>query len=215
MFVAVPPLGADYQWETLRLCGIRRERVVQLATMQGLRARRLLLPNDRVIVPHPAHKAAGWATDFLRSTLGYGVFLAGQDGPPRRRKLYVSRRDAPGRRVLNEAALVARLALFGYEPILLTGMPIARQIAAFAGASHIVSLHGAGLTNVVFADPSTTLVEIFPSTYGMASFYVLAGSLGMTYASYVTDQVTPGARDQLDDVTVDVDDFIGRGRHLL
>ena len=215
VYVAVPPLNADYQWETLRLCGIPRERVVQLGTMQGLHARKLLVPNDLTVPPHPGHKAAPWLTDYLRATLGYGTFLAGIDGAPRRRKLYVSRGDAPARRVLNETELIARLALLGYEPVSLTDMPIARQIATFAGASHIVALHGAGLANIVFSDTSTTLVEIFPSTYGMASYYVLSAGLGMTYASYISDRITAGERPQLDDVTVDVDDFMARWRHLL
>ena len=215
LFVAVPPLGADYQWETLALCGIPRERVVQLGTMQGLQARRLLVPGDLPAPQHPAAKAAAWALDYLRATLGYGAFLAGIDGAPRRRKLYVSRNDAPGRRVLNEADLLTRLAPLGYEPVSLTGMPMLRQIALFAGASHVVALHGAGLTNIVFADPSAMLLELFPSSYGMASYYVLAAGLGVAYASYVCDRVTPGERDQLDDITVDIEDFMMRARHLL
>ena len=161
-FVIVPPLGADYQWDTLALCGFSRERVVQLDAFQGVRAKHLLVPSDLPVPPHPGHKAAAWVTDYLRGTLGYGVFLAGLDGPPRRRKLYVSRGDAGGRRVLNEADLLARLALLGYEPVTPGEMSAARQIAAFACASHIVALHGAALANVVFADPSATLVEIFP-----------------------------------------------------
>jgi capsular polysaccharide biosynthesis protein len=214
-FVVVPPLGAEYQWETLALCGVPRERVVQLATMRGLRARRLLLPSDLREMPHPGHGAAPWVTNYLRATLGYGAFLGGLDGPPRRRKLYVSRDDAARRRVLNEAELLTALALLGYEPVSLAGLPVARQIALFACASHIVGLHGAGLANIVFADHATTLVEIFPATYGMPSFYVLAAGMGMTYASYISDRVSAGERAQLDDISVDVPDFLAKCRHLL
>jgi len=214
-FAVVPPLDADYQWQTLALCGFSRERVVQLDVMQGLRAKRLLVPSDLTVPPHPGHKAAAWVTDYLRGTLGYGAFLAGLDGPPRRRKLYVSRGDATGRRVLNEAELEAALALLGYEPVSLSGLPAPRQIALFAGASHIVALHGAGLANIVFADPAATLVEIFPASYGTAAYYVLAAGLGMTYASYISDRITPGLRPQLDDISVDVPDFLARCRHLL
>lgn len=214
-FVVVPPLGAEYQWETLALCGFPRQRVIQLDVMRGLRAKRLLVPNDLAVPPHPAHKAAPWVNDYLRGTLGYGAFLAGLNGPPRRHKLYVSRGDAGGRRVLNEAELTARLAMLGYESVSLAGMPAARQIATFACASHIVALHGAGLANIVFADPSATLVEIFPESYGTAAYYVLAAGLGMTYASYISTAIAQGERAQLDDISVDIDDFIARCRHLL
>ncbi len=214
-FVVVPPLGDDYQWDTLRLAGFPRERVIQLEAMTGLRARRLLVPSDLTFIPHPGHKAAPWLTDYLRATLGYGVFLDGIAGLPSRKKLYVSRGDAAGRRVLNEAAVVAALAPLGYEAVTMAGMPTARQLSTFACASHIVAPHGAGLANIVFADRGTTLVEIFPSTYGTAAYYVLAAGLGMTYASYISDRITPGSQAQLDDITVDIPDFLVRCRHLL
>jgi capsular polysaccharide biosynthesis protein len=214
-FVVVPPLGADYPWETLAVAGFPRERVIQLGVMQGLRARRLLVPSDLAVIPHPGHKAAPWLTDYLRGTLGYGAFLNGIDGPPFRQKIYVSRGDAAGRRVLNEAELIAALAPLGYEPVTMAGMPVARQIAMFACASHIVAPHGAGLANIVFADRAATLVEIFPRTYGTAAYYVLAAGLGMTYASYISDAITPGSRAQLDDISVDIQDFLERCRGLL
>lgn len=214
-FVVVPPLDAAYQWDTLRLAGFPRERVIQLDAMTGLRARRLLVPSDLTTIPHPGHKAAPWLTDYLRGTLGYGVFLDGIDGAPFRKKLYVSRGDAAGRRVLNEADLIAALEPLGYEHVRMTGLPVARQIAAFACASHIVAPHGAGLANIVFADRTTTLVEIFPSTYGTAAYYVLAAGLGMTYASYICEQIVAGSRAQLDDMKVDIADFLARCRGLL
>ena len=214
-FVVVPPLNADYQWETLRLCGFPRERVVQLGTMQGLQARRLLVPSDLTVIPHPGHKAAPWLTDYLRAALGFGAFLHGLDGPLHRRKLYISRGDAAGRRVLNEVDLLARLAPLGYEPVALAEMPILRQIATFACASHIVAPHGAGLANIVFADAASTLVEIFPASYGTAAYYVLSAGLGMTYASYISHDIAAGSRSQLDDLSVDIEDFFARCRHLL
>jgi capsular polysaccharide biosynthesis protein len=215
VFVAVPYLPAWYPWAALRLAGFPPERVIQLDMMQALRARRLLVPNDLRVPPHPGHKAAPWVLDFLRGSIGYCAFLDGIDAPARRKKLYISRGDSSGRRVLNEAAMIAALAPYGYQPVTLGGMSLAQQIAAFSCASHIVAPHGAGLANIAFADRSTTLVELFPATYGTAAYYVLAAGLGMTYASYVAAQISPGSRSQLDDFSVDIPDFLARCRHLL
>lgn len=214
-FVVVPPLQSQYQWDTLALCGFPPARVIQLGTMQALRARCLLVPSDLNMIPHPGHKAAPWLLAYLRATLGFGGFLAGLQGPPRREKLYVSRGDAAGRRVLNEDALVTALALRGYRRVSMADLPVAKQIAAFASASHIVAPHGAALANVVFCDPSTTLVEMFPASYGTAAYYVLAAGLGLTYASYISHTIKPGSRTQLDDITLDVDDFLARCGALL
>ncbi len=214
-FVVVPPLHAAYQWELLRLAGVSEERVIQLHPMQAAWARRLLAPSDVRTLPHPGHKAAPWLTDYIRGTLGFGALLENNHGSPVRRKYYVSRGDAAGRRVVNEAALIASLVPLGYQAVTLVEMPMTQQIATFAFASHIVGPHGAGLANIVFAHRTTTLVEIFPSTYGTAAYYVLAAGLGMTYASYISTSVLPASRTQLDDMYIDIADFLARCRHLL
>ena len=39
---------------------------------------------------------------------------------------------------------------------------LAEQIEAFRNARIVLSPHGAGLTNILFCRPNTTLIEIFP-----------------------------------------------------
>jgi capsular polysaccharide biosynthesis protein len=209
-FVAVPPLDAAYQWDTLRLCGFPPERVVQLRPWQAVRARHLLAPSDLQAIPHPGHKAAPWLLTWLRATLGYGALVERGAGPLPRGKLYVSRGSAPGRRVVNEDALRAVLEKHGYRSIDPNGMPIVDQIAAFAGATHIVAPHGAALASVAFGQPSGSLLELFPPSYGTAAYYVLSAGLGASYASYIAHDIVPGARSQLDDLIVDIPDFLAR-----
>ena len=215
-YVAVPPLDAQYQWDTLRLCGFEANRVIQMQPWQAVRARHVLAVSDLQAIPHPGHKAAPWLLQWLRATLGYGSFLDRQSGPSPQRKLYVSRATAQGRRVLNEAALLEALAPFGYCAIDPAGMSIGEQIAAFAGASHIVAPHGAALASVVFAPAHASLLEMFPASYGTAAYYVLAAGLGLDYASYVSAEVAAqGDRAQLDDFSVDIGDFMTRCAALL
>jgi capsular polysaccharide biosynthesis protein len=214
-YVVVPPLNAHYQWETLRLCGFPPPRVIQLGNFQAVRARQLLVPSDLHDIPHPGHKAAPWLLNYLRATLGFGAFMAGLNGPQRRGKVYISRDDTVGRRVVNEDALKVVLARAGYQTVRLSHMSAAHQIAAFATASHIVAPHGAGLANIVFAAPGTALIEMFPATYGTPAFYVLAAGSGVSYASYIVAEVVAGSRTQIDDMVVDVDDFVARCGALL
>lgn len=69
--------------------------------------------------------------------------------------IYVSRADAPNRRILNEAALVASLnqQFFGgrLRIVTLRGMALADQVRTFAKASLIIGPMGQGMTNVLFA----------------------------------------------------------------
>lgn len=63
-----------------------------------------------------------------RARRGPGAICAGLFGPPdgvaTGRRLYICRNDAPGQRVLNEAELVAALALRGFEGVALDGMSV-------------------------------------------------------------------------------------------
>lgn len=214
-YVAVPRLNAAYQWDTLKLCGFDPGRVIELRPWQAVRARTLLTPDDLATRPHPGHKAAAWVLNFLRGTIGYGAYLSGAHSPQRRQKLFVSRGKGVGRRVVNEDALEAALRDLRYHRMEAEGLTIAQQIARFAAASHVVAPHGAGLANIVFAAPDTTLVEMFAASYGTAAYYVLSAGLGMTYASYVSQRVVAGSRPQIDDFEVDVDDFLDRCGALL
>jgi capsular polysaccharide biosynthesis protein len=207
VYVVTMPMTTDFQRETLRICGFDEDRIIELDSFQAVRARELMVPSDLHDTPHPAHKGAAWAYSYLRGTIGWRSAPTSTAAAPPARKLYISRADAEGRRILNEDALFAVLSRAGYTRITLSGMTVSEQIAAFAGASHVVAPHGAGLANFAFAAPGAQLVEIFPRTYGTAAFYVLAAAQENPYASYVGEVVAPGHNSQYDDVTVDVDDF--------
>lgn len=200
--VVISERDVPFRRETLRACGIGEDRIVALPDFAAIRAERLLVPGDCRAMPHPAYKAAFWALDFLRSRIGMAATR-----PAGASRLYVSRDDASGRRVLNEDTLMRLLSPLGYHRVTLAGRSVAEQVALFAAASHVVGLHGAGLTNVVFCPSGGRLLEILPASYGMPSYYLLATGGGMEYASYLAHDVRPGSRDQVDDVALDIGDF--------
>jgi capsular polysaccharide biosynthesis protein len=208
--IAVGTLEQPYQRETLRLCGIDDARVVELAPWQAVRARAVLATSDIPAPPHPAFKGAAWALRFLRTHLGADAVRAQPYAAGEGARLFVSRGDAQGRRILNEPDLLALLAARGYRAVTLAKMTVREQAKLFASASHIVAAHGAGLANLAFATRGATVLELFPSTYGTPAYRLLAARAGLTYASYVTDRIASGSRTQLDDMEIDVADFAAR-----
>ena len=92
----------------------------------------------------------------------------------------------------------------GYERVTLAGRSVAEQVALFAGATHVVGPHGAGLANVVFCPPGARLLEILPASYGTPAFYCSRPVVGVDYAAYVARDVRRGSRDQVDDVVIDL-----------
>jgi hypothetical protein len=115
-----------------------------------------------------------WAVEWLRSTFAPAAARA-----PFRR-LYVSRADAPSRRVENESEVTAMLAGHGFEVFKAEGMPFAEQLRAFSEASVIVGPHGAGLVNS-FAARDATLVELMEPRYLNGCYYALADAAGHDY----------------------------------
>jgi capsular polysaccharide biosynthesis protein/SAM-dependent methyltransferase len=212
LFVATGRIGADFQRESLRLCGIDMERVIPLENFAAVRARQIIVPSDIARIVHPGSKAAPWVLDYLRATLGFGAL---GEAAPRRdaaHKIYISRRDAGSRRIVNEAELSARLAKAGYREVLLSEMPLAEQIATFASASRVVAVHGAGLIHFAFTPPGARLLEILPKSYAIPTLYMLAAGMGREYLSYVAERVVAAADPAFDDIEIDVDDFEARCR---
>jgi capsular polysaccharide biosynthesis protein len=75
--------------------------------------------------------------------------------------LYVQRTAT--RTLENEAELLAHLQRQeDWEVVRLEEHSVLEQAAMFYHARQIVSVHGAGLTNLVFAQPNARVVEIFP-----------------------------------------------------
>ncbi len=204
-YVLTSPLRSAFQLETLAACGVSPDRVVPVEPWTGVKARELILPPNISDVRHPACKGAAWAVDFLRGAFSRGAGAASRAEGSQR--LYLSRADAPGRRIVNEGDLEALLSRYGYGSVTLSGRTVADQAALFRSASHVIGMHGAGFTNIVFSNPGACLVEIFADTYGTLAFWVLAATTGKPYFTYVADRVVPGPRTQLDDVEIDLAAF--------
>lgn len=67
------------------------------------------------------------------------------------RKLYVTRRNAKVRRLINEEEVADYLRERGFEVVALEERPLREQVQLFAEASLVVAQHGAGLVNLLFS----------------------------------------------------------------
>lgn len=117
-----------------------------------------------------------WMCNALRSELGKGL---GQRAGAR--KIYVSRKDASRRRMINEADMTERLKMLGFEIHQLEGMTIAEQQALFGSARVVVAEHGAALTNIVWCPANAAVVDIHPTVPAMPCFKILAELRGVRY----------------------------------
>jgi hypothetical protein len=165
--------------DSLRALGIRPEQVLDLRTHRHLVA-------DRLLVTSPVRGAGThtpqWACDFLRHELRTAA--APQTFSP---YVYLSRRDAPARHVLNEPDVEALLRPYGFETHVLSDYSFEQQLALFAGARAVVAPTGAGLANLVFAPAGTPVVELFPKHFTVVEYPELCYRLGLRHRYLVAD----------------------------
>jgi hypothetical protein len=78
------------------------------------------------------------------------------------KRLYVSRKKALRRKIINELELVDFVKSKGFEEICFEDYSIIEQVFLMQNAECLISMHGAGLTNVLFMNPESSVLEITP-----------------------------------------------------
>jgi hypothetical protein len=118
-----------------------------------------------------------WAVDWLRRRIGLPKPAV------RRRRIYLRREKAGCRRVANEAELLPILEKYKFEFHETQGLSLTEQMKLFSGADCVVSIHGAGLANLLFSQPGVNVVEFMSPLpqYANSCYYSLCAAAGHTY----------------------------------
>lgn len=165
---------SPYHWASLELAGIPRERVTLIDA--GYHT------VDRVYFPEmlaPWGSISPHAVSWLRTHL-----LKKAELSPRGtgRRIYVSRRDANQRRVVNEEEIINYVSNLGFEVVCPGEMSLADQIALFSSVDTVIAPHGAGSTNMVFAPTGATLIEFFGDNYVNGCYWALTNICSQRHA---------------------------------
>jgi hypothetical protein len=178
----------DYQTGFLELLGIAKDRLIPVPRGIVVHCRRLHVPT--ILRMHP--QIAGgvrWLREQVRSHMA-----APEDAND---LLYVARRDARWRHVLNEEEIIGALTARGARCIDAGRLPVGEQIVAFSRARTIVTAHGAGLANQIFAPDDAGIVEIGSTrVVEMGDFRHIAIKLGQRIETVRSDDFGPCAPGQ-------------------
>jgi capsular polysaccharide biosynthesis protein len=94
--------------------------------------------------------------------------MAGKSQFPRR--IFISRRKAGTRTVVNEKDVIEFLSKFNFKPVCLEELEAWQQVHMIANADFIVAPHGAGLANLIYAD-NAVILEFFPKIKKLTTLY--------------------------------------------
>ena len=120
-------------------------------------------------------------------------------------KIFISRRKTFGRQVINEDDVIEALSAFGFVSYTLEEMSFTDQVRLFSQAEIIVAPHGAGLTNIIFAQ-NPKIIELFGSSLPPC-FANLSRGLGFQYGCLKCQSPRTGIRRQDSDMIVNISEL--------
>jgi hypothetical protein len=176
----VPRLKYDFQLDSLLALGIPQNKLVELDPLEVVSFERLVCTSAprgicSSVIP-------GWIIDdFRKAVFGDAAAFSSSPKGTGARRLYVSRRDANSRKFKNEEAIIARLERRGFESVELSDFDFAGKIKLFAEAECVVSLTGAGLSNLVFCPRGICVLELLPDSNINYFYTTIAAHLELDY----------------------------------
>lgn len=114
---------------------------------------------ERLLVPTHTAPSGNYNEEVARGLRDLFAAAYGAAGDAAER-VYLSRGRAPKRRVANEPELLGALEEFGFRVVHFEEHPFAEQVRIAQGARHLVSNHGAGLTNMMFMPEGGSVLEL-------------------------------------------------------
>jgi capsular polysaccharide biosynthesis protein len=117
------------------------------------------------------------------------------------RKLFVSRRHAATRRLVNEDELFALCAARGFERVEPERLTLAEQANLFAAATAVIGPKGAALTNTLFCAPGAKTMLLSPADFPDPFFWDLCAQTG-AYAE-VFGPITTSRPQGMNDFQID------------
>ena len=170
--------------EYLEIIGIPTEKMISPKKKTIITADEVIVPSSIGNTGHPTYRAV----EYIRNqTLKFQEV----DNPISPKRIYISRKDARTRKLLNDPLIEKILRQYGFVTVRLDGMHVKKQIELFSNADIIISVHGAGLSNIVYAKPETKVIEFFSPLYVNVCYWSLANICNLQYGYIIGEGKMP------------------------
>jgi capsular polysaccharide biosynthesis protein len=120
--------------------------------------------------------------DYILSALNLMNSEAGK-------KIYISRKSASRRKVINEAEVLELISKNNFEEVILEELNFSEQVKLFASSQTVLSIHGAGLSNIIFMKEGTNVIEILKKPYNNQSYeldyHILSSEFELNYYALI------------------------------
>ena len=168
--IIMPENRGSFVYETLNDLGVPIDKIIETSKNISYKFEELIIPCK----PNRHIHIAPWSIDFLKES-----FL--KNPQPQNKKFFICRQSSFGRCVENESELWKFLSKKGYEKCYLEDLSVYEQASLFNSAEEIVAVHGAALTNLVFCQPETKVIELFNPSYFLCLYWNICNILNLDY----------------------------------
>lgn len=176
-----------FQQETLTKLQIPTNKQINIHQIQHLQATELIVPS----FPGCVAWMPNWTCNFLKQQFLNSENIKLPFFPSSPKRIYITRKLAKSRRVVNEDKIFNLLQAYNFETVILESMSVTEQALLFSQAEIIISPHGSGLTNLVFCQPGTKVIELFSPNYVYHCYWWISNLVGLDYY-YLIGENLPG-----------------------
>jgi tetratricopeptide (TPR) repeat protein len=163
-----------FQQEILNLLGIPETKILETHKYPHIQATKLVVPS----FPSTIAWMPKWVCDFLRSKFLTQTTITESEKIER---IYISRQDTANRRIINEEEIIDLLNKRGFQSVVLESMSVIEQATLLSNAKIVIAPHGGGLTNIVFCNPGTKVIEIFSPNYIYPCYWLVSNLIDLEY----------------------------------
>jgi hypothetical protein len=164
----------EFQRESLRRLGIPSHKIVETNKLRNLMTEILTVPSwaeqSGIFEPEDV--------EWLRNKLMQAECYSQELLPDR---FFISRKRTRGRNILNSKEFYCLLKKYNIVSIELESLSFSQQIRLFRDAKLVIGAHGAGLTNILFCQPKTKVIEFINEDYAFGMYYYMATVICLDY----------------------------------
>lgn len=135
-------------------------------------------------------------------------------------KVYISRKRSEKRKVVNEGQVEGLLRKYGFDCVNNEELDFHEQVSLFSRAQYVISIHGAGLTNMLFMKENSKVLELYKkptnnNDWHSFAFWYMSNALGFEYHQQVCEPDDPRSSFFTANFIVDVDQLERNVRLML
>lgn len=203
-----PELKYSFQYETLKILNIPIHKILSDVKNRHVEAETLF------VTDHPWYKEGyvhdemvnmpEWIITWLREKFLYHAEYKNLSD-----KIYIDRSDSLFNhcKIINSDEVWEFLKKKDFVKIKLTEISFKNQIGLFNSANTIIGAHGAGLSNIIFSNPNTKIIEFKPKKYPNKFFPRVSKINNLNYHKIVSKNLELNINEKLGDILVDLKDI--------